>query len=405
MHKNVVVAMATAAVVAIVAVLLMNKPPLELSIIKPSSEEKAYLYSVDPGIETAVYIPLRDGAVFGLVDYFSLLMGRLDFIYYMTKDGVVSEIAKMGDIRWKYTYFNRPGMLCKNYTATGTVAGETLTITYSRCKRSFAPLSEARSFDEVVVLVRQLFHSELLLYTPHQLNWQRSDTVQTPFGQAVVYTSTIKIAENLRDSYEKRVLRDGAVYYLKTPEKTYTLRNVTAVTPELRRVIDELYKDVVVDKPSGGLSLLRVAQKVGMSYDGQWPAAIVFFNLDSDSSARFFKYNYTLFQGHKLVLVDLAYIPDIPTHERLRCLYQTSPDEVIPTLRVLYDRYLAKDPNYTSVLPPKRCPFDASAGEKMARLLYRIIPASLIVVVVYPDDTYTVIAGYRPAEVAKALKR
>ncbi|MFZ8810655.1 MAG: hypothetical protein ACO2PN_21425, partial [Pyrobaculum sp.] len=121
--------------------------------------------------------------------------------------------------------------------------------------------------------------------------------------------------------------------------------------------------------------------------------------------ARLFKYNYTLFQGHKLVLVDLAYIRDIPVHERLRCLYQTSPEEVIPTLRVFYERFLAQDPNYTSVLPPNRCPFDVSAGKKLAKLLIRRLTVTPIVVVIYPDDTYTVITGYRPAEVAKALKR
>ncbi len=346
----------------------------------------------------------------GLYDF---LVGTLDFLYYMSKDsGVVNELAKSGDIYWKYTYFSRPGKLCINYTATATIAGETLTVTNSRCRSAPIPLPKARNFDEMVVLTRQLYDG-FLLYNP-QLNWQRNGTVQTPFGQATVYTSTVKITEKYKHGYEKQVLQDGTVYSLKFwwvddrgvgPVTTYTLRDITAVTPELRNVINELYKDVVVTKPSGGLDILRVAQKVGMSYEGEWPAVVVIFSLAISNDARLFKYNYTLFQGHKLILVDLVYLQHQPAHEQLRCLYQTSPDEVIPTLRVLYDRFLAKDPNYTSVLPQSRCPFDISAGEKLAKLLIRRLTITPIVVVVYPDDTYTVITGYRPAEIAKALKK
>jgi protein-disulfide isomerase len=104
-------------------------------------------------------------------------------------------------------------------------------------------------------------------------------------------------------------------------------------------------------------------------------------------------------------LVDLIVHPGAqPAHEQLRCLYQTSPDEVIPTLRVLYDRFLAQDPNYTSVLPQSRCPFDASAGQQLATLLAGQNVGTPMVVVVYPNGTYTLVVGYRPAEIAKALK-
>jgi len=185
---------------------------------------------------------------------------------------------------------------------------------------------------------------------------------------------------------------------------TYTLSNITAVTPELRNVINELYKDVSA-KPGGGHDILRVAQKIGMSYDGEWPAVIVFFDLQCPYCAWLFKYNYTLFQGRKLVLVDLIVHPGAqPAHEQLRCLYQTSPDEVIPTLRVVYDRLLAQDPNYTSVLPQSRCPFDASAAQQLATLLVGQNVGTPMVVVVYPNGTYTLVVGYRPAEIAKALK-
>ncbi len=411
MHKNVlVIVLAAVAVVVAVAALLMNKLPIGGTA--SFSGEKVYLYSA--GRETtAVYIPLRDGAVFGVMNLYDFLAGQLDFLYYMSKDsGVVNVLAKSGDVYWKYTYFSRPGKLCINYTATATIAGETITATNTECKSSRIPLPKARSFDEMDMLTRQLYDG-LLLYAP-QLHWQRNGTVQTPFGQAAVYISTVRLAENYKHSYEKQVLQDGTVYSLKfwwgenrevAPAAMYTLRDITAVTPELRKVIDELYKDVVVAKPSGGLDILRVAQKIGMSYEGEWPAAIVFFDLQCPYCALLFKHNYTLFQGHKLVLVDLVVHPDAqPAHEQLRCLYQSSPKDVIPTLRVVYDRFLAQDPNFTSTLPQQRCSFDSQAGMQLATLLAGQNVGTPMVVVVYPNDTYTVIVGYQPAEIAKALK-
>ncbi len=77
----------------------------------------------------------------------------------------------------------------------------------------------------------------------------------------------------------------------------------------------------------------------------------------------------------------------------------------MPTLKTLYERRLAQDPNYASVLPPNRCPFDASAGGKLAQLLAREDAWDLAAVVVYPDDTYTVILDYRIREIVKVLKK
>jgi protein-disulfide isomerase len=277
------------------------------------------------------------------------------------------------------------------------------------------PLPTAKSFDELVMLYLHM-HIPWLQGPVSSSDWKKSGTAQTPFGEATVYTNTTEVpimfGLNAVLNYEKQVLKDGSIYLFKVQlaygtqvvaTLTYTLQNITTVTPELKDVINELYKDVVA-KPGGGLDILKVAQKIGMSYDGEWPAAIVFFDLQCPYCALLFKYNYTLFQGHKLVLVDLIVHPGaLPAHEQLRCLYQTSPDEVIPTLRVLYDRFLAQDPNYTSVLPQSRCPFDASAGQQLATLLAgrAVTP---MVVVVYPNGTYTLVVGYRPAEIAKALK-
>ena len=413
MNKNVLVGIALAAVVVAIAAaaLLMYKPPSGgATATAPSSVEKAYLYSVrlqgGQAVQmSAVYIPLKDGTVYGQLT-------PRGSTYFMVKDnGVINILAQGNGTYQKYTYFSRLMEICTNSTVTTTVAGEKLTLTNSQCTPSAAPLPTAKRFDELVLLLQGLPGPT------SQSHWQRSGTAQTPFGQATVYTNTTEVpimaGLNAVLNYEKQVLQDGTVYSLKiqlaygaqvAATMTYTLSNITAVTPELRNVINELYKDLSA-KPGGGLDILKVAQKIGMSYEGEWPAAIVFFDLQCPYCAQLFKYNYTLFQGHKLVLVDLVVHPDAqPAHEQLRCLYQSSPKDVIPTLRVVYDRFLAQDPNYTSTLPQQRCSFDSQAGMQLATLLAGQNVGTPMVVVVYPNGTYTVIVGYQPAEIAKALK-
>jgi protein-disulfide isomerase len=413
MNNKILIGIALAAVVVAIAAaaLLMYKPPSGgATATAPSSGEKAYLYSIrleggQAAQMSAVYIPLKDGAVYGQLT-------PQGSTYFMVKDnGVINVLVQGQGIYQKYTYFSRLMEICTNSTVTTTVAGEQLTITNSQCTPSAAPLPTAKNFDELVMLIQGLPGPA------SSSNWKKSGTAQTPFGEATVYINTTEVpimfGLNAVFNYEKQVLKDGMVYLFKVQlaygtqvvaTLTYTLQNITTVTPELRSVINELYKDVAA-KPGGGLDILKVAQKIGMSYDGQWPAVIVFFDLQCPFCAQLFKYNYTLFQGHKLVLVDLIVHPDAqPAHEQLRCLYQTSPDEVIPTLRVLYDRFLTQDPNYTSVLPQSRCPFDASAGQQLATLLAGQNVGTPMVVVVYPNGTYTLVVGYRPAEIAKALK-
>ncbi len=413
MNKNVLIGIALAAVVVAIAAaaLLMYKPPSGgATATAPSSGEKVYLYSIrlegGQAVQmSAVYIPLKDGVVYGQLT-------PQGSTYFMVKDnGVINILAQGNGTYQKYTYFSRLMEICTNSTITTTIAGEKLTLTNSQCTPSASPLPTAKSFDEWVMFILGLPGPSL------SSDWKKAGTAQTPFGEATVYTNitVVPIMFGLIEEvhyYEKQVLKDGTVYLFKfqlaygtqvVVTLTYTLQNITAVTPELKDVIDELYKDVSA-KPGGGLDILRVAQKIGMSYDGEWPAAIVFFDLQCLYCALLFKYNYTLFQGHKLVLVDLIVHPDaLPAHEQLRCLYQTSPDEVIPTLRVVYERFLAQDPNYTSVLPQSRCPFDASAGRQLARLLAGHVWTPMVVVV-YPNGTYTLVIGNHPAEIAEALK-
>ncbi|MGC9130321.1 MAG: DsbA family protein, partial [Pyrobaculum sp.] len=62
------------------------------------------------------------------------------------------------------------------------------------------------------------------------------------------------------------------------------------------------------------------------------------------------------------------------------------------------------DANYTNILPQKQCNIDAEAGMQLATLLAGQNVGTPMTVVVYPNGTYTVIHGYDPAAIAKALK-
>ncbi|MEM1568108.1 MAG: hypothetical protein QXI84_06505, partial [Thermofilaceae archaeon] len=69
-----------------------------------------------------------------------------------------------------------------------------------------------------------------------------------------------------------------------------------------------------------------------------------------------------------------------------------------------YDRFLAGDPNYTDVLPERQCDVDVNAGMQLAALLAGPNAGTPMVVVVYPNGTYTLIVGYDPASIARALR-
>ncbi|MEZ0319133.1 MAG: hypothetical protein ABWK05_03945 [Pyrobaculum sp.] len=415
MNKNVLIGIILAIIVVAAAVVILAQrgqhSPNTSTSTQTTPAGKVYVYNVQlqggGGTQqmTAYFIPLSDGVVYGQVS------NRTTAYFMLKNDGVINVLAQSAGEFQKITYYSKLLQICVNSTTTATVAGEKLTLTNSQCTSSQSPLPTAKNFDDVVFLIQGLPGPT------SQSQWTKAGAAQTPFGQATVYTNTttLPIMTGLAAvlSYEKQVLQDGTIYSLKVQlaygtqvvaTLVYTLQNVAQITPDLRNVVDELSKNVVATS-GGGLDILRAAEKIGMSYNGSWPAVVVFFDLQCPYCAQLFKYNYTLFQGHKLVLVDLVVHPDaLPAHERLRCLYQQSPDQVIPTLRILYDRFLAGDANYTNVLPQSRCPVDVEAGLKLATLLAGQNVGTPMVVVVYPNGTYTLTVGYDPAAIAKALR-
>ncbi|WP_148682440.1 DsbA family protein [Pyrobaculum neutrophilum] len=412
MNKNVIVGIVIAAVVVAIAAVALYKNPPKSAPAPPGGTPPAgtlYIYRVrvesGHAIEmTAYYAPLANGLFYGQV-------ANQTRTYFLVKDGMINVLAQSGDNSQRATYYNKLLEICVNSTTAATVAGEKITIGSSRCTPSPNPLPAVKTFDDLLMLIQGL---------PGPVNgtgWVKSGVAQTPFGQATVYTNKteVPIVVGLTAvlSYEKQVLPDGSLYSFKVQlaygtqvaaTLTYTLVNKSQITPEVRTIIEDLSVPVAA-AGGGGLDILKVAEKIGMSYNGTWPAAVVFFDLECPYCARLFVHNYTLFQGHKLVLVDLVVHPEaLPAHERLRCLYKNSPAEVIPTLRQLYARFLAGDSNYTSVLPQDRCPIDANAGMQLATLLAGQNVGTPMVVVVYPNGTFTTIVGYDPKAIAAALK-
>jgi len=407
--RKIVILLAIVAAIVAAALILIQMPPKSPSQTPGPQLNvgKVYIYSVEitggPNV-LFYYIPTEAGLVIGWRE-------NSTSYYRMYKNGVITEFIRTPQGLQKNTYYERLLEVCRNSTTIATVAGERITLSNSQCSPSTLPLPMVRTLEDL------LFGQEPPL-------WVKSGVAQTPFGLATVYINItqvpIMIGINSVSSFEKQVLPDGTIYLLKAQHMfgtqviqsvTFMLKNITNITLELKAVIDELSKDVVAAN-GGGLDLLKVAEKIGMSFDGGWPAAIVFFDLRCRFCAELFKYNYTLFQGHKLVLADLVVHPEaLEAHQRLRCLYQTAPDQVIPTLRVLYDRFLAGDVNYTDVLPNQTCPVDVQAGTQLAQLVLLAQGrdplrdlGTPMVVVVYPNGTYTLIAGKYPDLIAKALR-
>jgi len=408
--QKIVIGIALAIVAAIVAaaLILTQTPPKSLTQTPTGPQAgKVYVYSVEvtggPSI-VAYYIPTDAGLIYGE-------KVNLTSYYFMFKNGVINILANTPQGVQKVTFYERLLKVCRNSTTTATVAGERITLSSSQCSPSTSPLPVVKSLDELIFVVQGLPGPT------SQSQWVRSGVAQTPFGQATVYTNItqvpIMLGLNAVLNYEKQVLPDGTIYLLKAQlaygnqvaaTLTYTLKNITAMSPELKAVVDELSRDVVATY-GGGLDLLKVAEKIGMTFDGGWPAAIVFFDLQCPYCAMLFKNDYTLFQGHRLVLVDLLVHPEaLEAHQRLRCLYQTAPDQVIPTLRVMYDRFLAGDVNYTDVLPNQTCPVDVQAGMQLAQLLVGQNVGTPMVVAVYPNGTYRLTVGYDPVSIAEALR-
>lgn len=410
MSRKVILGVVLAAAVLAIIAVVVYKPsssPTPTTTQTSSKGGKVYLYSmkIEGGGETqqfvAYFIPVADGLIYGQKD------GSTVFIKFGS-DGVINLLSSQPNVTRKATYYSGLLEICINSTTSAKIAGESLTLTSRQCSPFTSPLPTAKTFDELVLALYGL---------PVPGQWKRSGSANTPLGQAAVYTNTTELPVmpglNAVLNYEKWLLNDGTVYLFKiqlaygtqvAATLTYTFQNTTGMAPELQGVIDELSRAVVATN-GGGLQLLNIAEKIGMKYDGKWPAVIIFFDLQCPYCAMLFKYNSTLFEGHRLVLLDLVVHPAaLPDHERLRCLYQSNPAEVIPTLRVVYDRFLANDPNYTGILPQRRCPIDTRTPMELAQLLAGQNVGTPMIVVVYPNGTYNLVVGYDPNAIAAALK-
>ncbi|MEM4081898.1 MAG: hypothetical protein QXK71_06760 [Pyrobaculum sp.] len=416
MDKKIIVGLALAALAAAIAGILLTTKPTTTTTPQAVGE-----LTTKPGTTTTnVYtyqMKLESGqTVQQLVQFVKTPEGIVyidqrdnDKVYIMFKtDGVVNIYSETPETIQRFTYYSRVLELCINSTTTATIAGEKITLSRSECTPSLNPLPTAKTIDEVIFLLQGL-------PTP---NWQRAGTAQTPMGPAVLYANTtvVPVMPGLSAvfNYEKTVLKDGTPYSIKISLAygaqtvailTYTLQNITKATPAVEAIVRQITQNTAATT-DGGLDILRVAEKIGMSLGSGWPAAVVFYDLHCPYCALLFKYNYTLFENHKLVLVDLLIHPEAAAdHEKLRCIYDRDPAQVVPTLRILYDRLLAGERNYTDLLPAERCYVDFDSASRLASLLAGGSVGTPMTVVIYPNGTYTVVHGYDPNNIAKALGR
>ncbi len=405
MNRNVAIGIALAVVVVVIltAVVLLWWPT------KPAEQQtaaKMYIYDTSLAGQTfsTMYIPLRDGVVYG-----TSIDNSATYLYLRENLVNVLSTGPQGEVR-RATYYVTLMELCINSTQTVTIAGERVTLADRQCSPTALNIPTVKTFDEVVLVV------EGLPGPTSPKHWSKAGAAETPYGRATVYTNTttmpIMVGFNAVFNYEKQVLDDGTVYKFRVSVSyggqtagtlTFVLARVQDITPEVRQVIDELSKNVSAT-PGGGLDVLRVASKIGMNFGGGWPAAVVFFDLQCLYCAMLFHYNYTLFEGHKLVLVDLVVHQEaLRDHQRLRCLYRKSPGEFIPKLREIYTKFLGGDANATAELPAEECPLDTNSARQLATALVGQNVGTPMVVVVYPNGTFTTIVGYNPGDIAKAL--
>ncbi|MEM3326325.1 MAG: protein-disulfide isomerase, partial [Thermoproteus sp.] len=160
----------------------------------------------------------------------------------------------------------------------------------------------------------------------------------------------------------------------------------------------------------GGLSLVEAAKKLGMEISAGQPTVLAYLGLNDMSSAQLLLYNYTLFRGVGLIVLDPPSQPLVYA-ERLRCLYASiaNKTQVIDTLRTIYRGLLNNVSNPYAVLPNSTCLVDVSSESALLSLALTGLnmpdqTASLpVLIVVYPNGTYTAITGYNPSALKAAL--
>lgn len=411
MNKTVLMVAIIAVVVVVIAVVLILRPqtqqfPKVLNVSSLSQPDGVYVYDVYVGRNKVplVYVQYNKNVLL-------VLPQNASVAYVLFSQSRFSELYKSSNT----TFFamSYPVLLgsCMNFSITEIIAGVPARVANHIC--SAQQLPTFTNFVEVASTLSQ---------SPQPTTLSLIGTAQTPFGQAAVYKNSTTITYlfyNINFNYTIYMLNNGVIYKFSiliplqqyAYNVTYVLRSVAQVNSTYTSLISNL-SGVLPISDMGGLSLVEAAKKLGMEISAGQPTVLAYLGLNDTSSARLLLYNYTLFRGAGLIILDPPNQPLIYA-ERLRCLYAntTNKTQVIDVLQEIYRGLLDNISDPYVALPNNTCPVDISSESALLSLalaglnMQAQTASSPVVIVVYPNGTYTAITGYNPSALKAALGR
>lgn len=409
MNKKAVLLAAAAVVVIAAALVLVTQRatpqfPKFLNLSNISYPNGVYVYDVYVGNSTLplTYVEYNGSVLLassrnGTTAYLLLSRERVAE-YYRTNNSTIILI----------NYPDPLGFSCTNFTSTQIIEGVAVTVANRLC--SAQQFSALTSFPQIASALSQVPPPQVLAL---------KGVASTPFGPAAVYTNSTTMPYlfyTINFTYYIYLLTNKVIYKYSilisiaqyTYNVTYLLRSMQPLNATYLRAIGNLSSNLPI-KDMGGLSLANVAEKIGMVVSKGQPTILAFLGLNDTSSARLLVENYTLFNNVGLIILDPPNQPLIYA-ERLRCLYSSLQNKsaLVDVLRDYYRGLLSNAPNI-GLLPNKTCPVPISAESALLNLALQGIGASLqsaplpVLIVIYPNGTYTAITGYNPSALKAAL--
>ncbi len=407
MNKNAIFLAVIAAVVIVVAlVLIMQRTtpqfPKSLNLSSISYPNGVYIYDVYVGNSV---IPLVYAEYNGSALLASSQNGSI--AYLLLSEGRIAELYKTNNSTTRLVSYPDPfGFACTNFTTTQIIEGIPVTVANRIC--SAQQFSAPINFPQVVSALSQ---------TPAPPALTFKGTTSTPFGQAAVYANSTTMPYlfyTINFTYYIYILANKVIYKYTilvsiaqyTYNVTYLLRTVQPLNDTYLRLFGNLSRNLPI-KNMGGLSLVNAAERLGMVVARGQPTILAFLGLNDISSAQLLVHNYTLFNGVGLILLDPPSQP--PKYaEELRCLYSSLQNKSL-LIDILREYYRGLLNNESSALYNGTCSAPLSAESALFDLALQSIgispqSASLpVLIIVYPNGTYTAIMGYSPSALKAAL--
>jgi hypothetical protein len=277
---------------------------------------------------------------------------------------------------------------CYNVTRSATVAGVPTAIAFTGC--TTFPFKPATSLPLSLEALQWQVVMGMSFGAPYA--FEKVGEARTPLGTADVYMGNITYNGTVLRSYTAYVV-NGVVYlYNATVIGSYSmslkLKSISPINETYVELARELSKPLPVTN-EGGLSLVQAAEKVGVVVSYGQPVVLAFMGADITSATLFFT-EYPSLLRHGLILLDAPNDP-IGVH----CINTAY---LYPQLDQLYKDIIGGEkvaPNCSYDLEDERLLFQVAAGPATS--------ASPVVVVVYPNGSFVVVAGLNTKAIDNAL--